>query len=253
MASYIGVIPAAGIASRMAPLDYSKELLPITYVADGGGALRPMPVIEASFRQLRTAGIDRCAVVISDRKPELMRYLGHGGGIGLDIAFLNQSRPDGLAAAVALSVPWTGDANACLLLPDTIVRPDDALRQVCAAFESHDADLVLGVLPTQRPQELGPVRFDADMRVLEVQDKPAATDLDNSWALAVWSPRFSQLLKAAVAQAPPDAGPALGSVFHRAIGAGLKVRAVWFAQGQFFDLGTPRGLAEALPLIRDGI
>ena len=144
-----------------------------------------MPVIEASFRQLRTAGVERTLVITSDRKPELMQYLGNGGGLGLDLAFLQQARAEGLAAAATLSLPWTCGANACLLLPDTIVRPEHALKDACALFESQKADLVLGVFPTDKPKELGPVQFDAAKRVIEVQDKPFETDLNNSWAMAV--------------------------------------------------------------------
>lgn len=250
MHSTIGIIPAAGIASRLGPLGYPKELLPIAYVADeSGGALRPMPVIEASFRQLRTAGVGRCVVITSDRKTELVRYVGGGGAIGLDVAFLLQTRPDGLAAAVALAAPWTQGCNACLLLPDTIVRPADALKQVRTTFEAAKADLVLGVFPTARPQELGPVRFDGGMRVTEVLDKPETTDLQNTWAMAIWGPRFTALLQDAVAR---DART-LGDIFNDAVGAGLKVMAVWFAQGQFHDVGTPRGLTDALPLFTDGL
>jgi len=98
MSDYVGVIPAAGLASRLGPLGYPKELLPITYVPGEGGHLRPLPVIEASFRQLREAGVSRSLVITSDRKPELMQYLGNGGGIGLDLAFLQQARAEGLAA-----------------------------------------------------------------------------------------------------------------------------------------------------------
>ena len=202
MSDYVGVIPAAGIASRLGPLGYPKELLPITYVAGDGGHLRPMPVIEASFRQLRDAGIGRALVITSDRKPELMQYLGNGGGIGLDLAFLQQARADGLAAAVALALPWTRGANACLLLPDTIVRPETALTEARSLFEAAKADLVLGVLPTGKPKELGPVRFGSDMRVTEVQDKPVETDLNNSWAMAVWGPAFADLMAGAVKQNP---------------------------------------------------
>jgi len=252
MNPYIGIIPAAGIASRLGPLGYPKELLPIAYVAEeSGGALRPMPVIEASFRQLRAAGIGRCAVITSDRKTELVRYVGSGGAIGLDVAFLLQSRPDGLAAAVSLATPWTEGCNACLLLPDTIVRPADALKQVRAVFEIAQADLVLGVFPTTRPQELGPVRFDSGMRVTEVLDKPETTDLQNSWAMAVWGPRFTSLLQGAVSGG--DTASTLGDIFNTAVGAGLKVMAVWFAQGEFHDVGTPRGLTAALPLFTDGL
>jgi glucose-1-phosphate thymidylyltransferase len=250
MTDYVGIIPAAGLASRLGPLGYPKELLPITYVAEEGGALRPMPVIEASFRQLRAANIERCLVITSDRKPELMQYLGNGGGIGLDIAFLQQARPDGLAAAAALAGPWTRGAHSCLLLPDTIVRPQDALKQLRSVFETGEPDLVLGVFPTQKPQELGPVRFDAQMRVTQVQDKPASTDLKNSWALAVWGRRFTELLEVSVGK---QTGESLGAVFQRAVDVGLEVMAVWFADGQFYDVGTPKGLAEALPAFLKGL
>jgi len=250
MSDYVGVIPAAGLASRLGPLGYPKELLPITYVPGDGGHLRPMPVIEASFRQLREAGIGRALVITSDRKPELMQYLGNGGGIGLDLAFLQQVRADGLAAAVALALPWTRGANSCLLLPDTIVRPENALKKARTQFESAKADLVLGVLPTDKPQELGPVRFDSDLRVIEVQDKPQQTDLGNSWAMAVWGPNFADLLAGAVKH---NGTQTLGAVFQQAVATGLKVRAAWFPHGAFYDVGTPKGLADALPQFLRGL
>lgn len=250
MSDYVGVIPAAGLASRLGPLGYPKELLPITYVPGEGGHLRPLPVIEASFRQLREAGAARALVITSDRKPELMQYLAHGGGIGLDLAFLQQARPEGLAAAVALAAPWTRGANTCLLLPDTIVRPEHALKDARALFERAEADLVLCVLPTDKPRELGPVRFDSDMRVTEVQDKPAETDLNNSWSMAIWGPRFGELLDSAVRQNP---GQTLGAVFQQAVDAEMTVRAAWFPGGAFYDVGTPKGLAEALPQFLKGL
>lgn len=250
MGDYVGVIPAAGLASRLGPLGYPKELLPITYVPGEDGHLRPLPVIEASFRQLREAGVGRALVITSDRKPELMQYLGNGGGIELDLAFLQQARAEGLAAAVALALPWTKGANTCLLLPDTIVRPEAALKQARALFESAGADLALCVLPTDKPKELGPVRFDSEMRVTEVQDKPAETDLNNSWAMAIWGPRFAELLGRAVKAHP---GQTLGAVFQQAVDAGLNARAIWFPDGAFYDVGTPKGLAEALPQFLKGL
>jgi glucose-1-phosphate thymidylyltransferase len=245
--NYVGIIPAAGLASRLGPLGYPKELLPITYVQGEDGYLRPLPVIEASLRQLRTADISRCMVITSERKPELAQYLGGGGAIGLDIAYVQQSKAEGLAAAVALTVPWTKGSASCLLLPDTILRPLDALKTMRAAFEARGADLVLGVFPTPKPRELGPVRFDAAMRITEVQDKPAATDLANTWGLAIWGARFSEM----IAAAPPNAN--LGLLFHQAAQNGLNVIACWFESGEFHDVGTPKGLAEALPVLMNGL
>jgi glucose-1-phosphate thymidylyltransferase len=245
--NYVGIIPAAGIASRLGPLGYPKELLPITYVQGEGGHLRPLPVIEASLRQLRTADITRAMVITSERKPELAQYLGGGGAIGLDIAYVQQTRAEGLAAAVALTAPWTSGSASCLLLPDTIVRPLDALKTMRAAFEARGADLVLGVFPTPKPKELGPVRFGADMRVTEVQDKPSETDLANSWGMAIWGTRFSDMIVAAA----PNAN--LGLLFHQAAQNGLAVIACWFPDGEFHDVGTPKGLAEALPALMKGL
>src|SRR3569623_3580937 len=92
---------------------YPKELLPITYVQGEDGHLRPLPVIEASLRQLRTADVTRAMVITSERKPELAQYLGGGGAIGLDIAYVQQTKAEGLAAAVALTAPWTTCSASC--------------------------------------------------------------------------------------------------------------------------------------------
>ena len=180
--------------------------MPITYVQGEGGHLRPLPVIEASLRQLRTAGITRCMVITSERKPELAQYLGGGGAIGLDIAYVQQSRAEGLAAAVALTAPWTSGFGQ---LPAAARHhraaagcPEDHARHLRGARRRSGAGRLSH---RQSPKELGPVRFDAEMRVTEVQDKPAATDLANSWGLAIWGARFSDMIAAAPAGA--ESGP----------------------------------------------
>lgn len=94
------------------------------------------------------------------------------------------------------------------------------------------------------------MRFDARMRVVEVQDKPRHTDLNNSWAMAVWGPAFAELLAGTVKQNP---AVALGGVFQQAVDAGLNVGAAWFPGGAFYDVGTPKGLAEALPQFLKGL
>jgi len=222
-----GIVPAAGLGTRMPHLAYAKELLPVSGRA----------VIDFSLDQLRTAGVAQCAAVVSDRKPELIRHLQTTGGLAMHLVY--QDVPAGLASAVALGLPDAG--AACLLLPDTVIRPADALRRVRTMYETSEADLVLGVFPTARARELGPVRLTDDGRVTQVQDKPAHTDLANSWGMAVWGPRFSDMLRGAVAR---DPATNLGLLFHAATAA-MRVRGVWFADGAFHDTGTPEGLRAA--------
>jgi glucose-1-phosphate thymidylyltransferase len=241
----IGVIPAAGLGTRLLPLAYPKELLPITYT-DRDGTVVPRPVLQASLDQMRRAGVRECVVVIAEWKLELVRVFGDGAAVGVSLAYVVRGVPRGLSDALDAARPWLRDRDACLALPDTLIAPDDAMARVCAERERSRADLVLGVFPTDHPEQLGPVRVGGDGAVTEVLDKPASTDLRNTWGMAVWSPGFTELLAREVAAAPDDAKPVLGAVFQRAIDSGMKVRAVPFPDGQFVDVGTSAGLAEAL-------
>ena len=245
--NYIGVLPAAGIASRLSPSRYLKELLPVTYLVDDEtGTARPVPIISLSLRALREAGVKRCIVTISDRKPELMRYLGDGSDFQLHLAYVQQTSPSGLSVAVQMACDWAGDCHTCLLLPDTIIHPYNAMSKLREVMDSDDFDLVLGVFPTAVPEQLGPVKFDSDGRVYEVLDKPAVTDTRNTWAMAIWSPAFSQLLRQSLANGSAD--KVLGEVFNLAVRSGLKVKAVWFPQGSFVDIGTVTGLSQMVEL-----
>ena len=234
----VGVIPAAGLGSRLGSHGYPKELLPITF----DGETTPRPVVLASLEQMRRAGITRCAIVIAEWKLDLVRVLGERAA-GVALAYVVRAVPRGLADALLAAAPWVGDRAMCLALPDTLVAPEDAIARVRAEHAATGADVVLGVFPTDVPEQLGPVRIGSDGTVLEVQDKPAATDLRNTWGVAVWSRSFTDVVAAAVAAGEQ---PVLGELFQRAARSGLEVRAVPFPDGNFLDVGTPVGLAAAL-------
>jgi glucose-1-phosphate thymidylyltransferase len=238
----IGVIPAGGLGTRLAPLGYPKELLPIVYTADDGRAV-PRPVLLSSLDQMRAANVEQCIVVIADWKLELVRVLGERQA-DVALAYVVRGVPRGLADAIDATHVWLAERDVCLALPDTLIEPADALARVGATLAATDADLVLGVFPTDRPEQLGPVRVDADGHVREVRDKPAtvADDMRNTWGIAGWGPRFGALLHSMVAENP---GVILGAVFQRAIDDGLSVHAVRFTDGSFIDVGTPEGLAAA--------
>jgi glucose-1-phosphate thymidylyltransferase len=246
LSEFVGILPAAGIASRLHPSRYLKELLPVAYIFnDAAGTARPVPVISLSLRALKVAGIRRSVVTISDKKPELMRYLGDGSDFDQQLVYVQQTTASGLGRAVDLAYDWTRECYGCLLLPDTIVQPTQALSRLRHVAEEERPDLVLGVFPTAMPEQLGPVRFDAANRVLEVQDKPKTTDVRNSWAMAIWSPDFSALLHEAIISGSTTN---LGEVFNRAVQVGMNVKAVWFPEGSFIDIGTVKGIAQMLEI-----
>lgn len=238
---FIGVLPAAGVAERLQPLAVAKELLPIGFVRDPEtGTARPVPIAEHAIRAMADAGVDGCLLVISAHKTELMKHFGNGARFGLQLAYLDQERQEGLAAAVDEAHSWVENANVCLALPDTVFTPRSAVADVRRLLEESGADLVLGVFPARHPERLGPVRIDAATgRVLEVLEKPAVSPVANAWGVAAWTPRFTAFLHEAKSRRP---GQSISLVFNDAVAAGFDVRAVSFEGGSYYDIGTIESL-----------
>ncbi len=247
MNSTIGILPAAGMGSRLRPFRYPKELLPVLFTLDrqSGGA-RPMVAAEYSLTAMREAGIGRCIVIVNEGKTEILKYFGDGAELGMNLVYAVQSKPAGLPQAIHAARAWLDGASVCLALPDTVFRPRDAIRMICEKKQSAQAELVLGVFPTSEPQHLGPVRMADDGRVIKVQDKPAKTDLMNTWGVAVWSPRFTDLLSQFVERwASGDASGKehpLGEIFEGAVSSDFKVNSVFFKDGAYIDVGKPEGI-----------
>src|SRR3712207_3227981 len=74
-----GIVPAAGRGSRIQPLAFSKELLPVGSRLDGG-IERPCAVSEYLLERMLRGGADKICIVISPGKSDIMEY--YGGGYG---------------------------------------------------------------------------------------------------------------------------------------------------------------------------
>jgi len=97
-----GVIPAAGRGSRIQPLAFSKELLPVG-VRRQGGEERPRAVSEYLVDRMVRAGARKLCFVISPGKSDIVEYFGGSYGPA-DLAYVVQQRPAGYAG-------WPGDTE----------------------------------------------------------------------------------------------------------------------------------------------
>ena len=126
-----GIIPAAGLGTRIQPLAFSKELLPVgsTFVGD---VERPRAVSEYLVERMLRAGATKLCFVISSAKSDLMRYYGSAvtgpDGRTADVVYVVQDKPGGLCDAVFRACPFVGPGEHVLVgLPDTIWYPEDGL------------------------------------------------------------------------------------------------------------------------------
>ena len=123
-----GIIPAAGAGSRIQPLAFSKELLPVGKRTENG-IDRPRAVSEYLVERMIAGGADKLCFVISPAKTDILQYYG-ARLWGADIAYVVQPTPDGLCDAVFRAASLIQPEEGVLIgLPDTIWSPRDALAQ----------------------------------------------------------------------------------------------------------------------------
>lgn len=125
----LGVIPAAGSGTRIQPLAFSKELLPVGSRVEGG-VERPRAVGEYLVERMLAAGATRLCFVIGPGKSDIVHYFG-GSVDGVPICYAVQSRPAGLCDALFCALPHAAaDESIVVGLPDTVWFPVDGLRRL---------------------------------------------------------------------------------------------------------------------------
>ena len=117
----VGLLPAAGYATRLQPLDCSKEVLPV------GGR----PVIDYTVERMRLAGATELVVVTREEKDDVAAY---ARGVGATVVL---ARPETVTASFAAGVRRLADDDVALLgWPDAIWEPRDGYRPLVAAVEA---------------------------------------------------------------------------------------------------------------------
>jgi glucose-1-phosphate thymidylyltransferase len=159
-----GVVPAAGAGTRIQPLAFSKELLPVGSRHDGGSE-RPRAVSEYLVERMIVAGADRICFVIAPGKSDILEYYG-ARAMAADVCYTVQPRPAGLCDAIFRARPFIGAEEFVIVgLPDTIWFPADAL---CALG---DDPLSFLLFPVDAPERFDAVLTDGAGRVREIRVK----------------------------------------------------------------------------------
>jgi dTDP-glucose pyrophosphorylase len=159
-----GIIPAAGLGSRIQPLAFSKELLPIGSRIDHG-VERPCAVSEYLLERMVIGGAGKICFIISAGKSDILEYFGDSYG-GASIAYLVQPKASGLCDAIfrAHCVIAT-DEPVIIGLPDTVWFPKAALADL------PDDILSFLLFPVERPEFFDAVLLDEQDHVREIRVK----------------------------------------------------------------------------------
>lgn len=235
-----GIIPAAGSGTRIQPLAFSKELLPVGSRLDGA-VERPKAVSEYLVDRLTLAGADKICFVISPGKSDMLRYYGARLGRA-NFAYVVQPRAEGLCDAVfQAALLIHPDEPVALGLPDTIWFPQDALRAL------PEGRLAFLLFPVEAPEQFDVVVTDAGGRVTAIEVKPAAPSSNWIWGAFKMPGRVFHALHALWLERDRR-DEYIGTLVNAWIERGGEAVGVR-AGRSYVDVGTLHGYREALRLL----
>ena len=239
----LGIIPAAGTGTRIQPLAFSKELLPVGGRLDGS-IERPRAVSEYLVERLTTAGATKICIVISAGKSDILEYYGGGKVNSASFIFVVQPQPAGLCDAIFQAAPIVAPNEPVAIgLPDTIWFPENGLTAL------PDDELSFLLFPVDQPQFFDAVVTDENGRVEEIQVKQNNARSKWVWgAFKMPGTVFHELHQLWLTREPRD--EYVGTLVNEWVARGGNACGVRAGES-YVDVGTLHGYREAITLLND--
>ena len=210
----VGIVPAAGYATRLQPLAGSKEVLPIA----------GKPVMDHLIERMRRAGCDDIRVVT---RPEKQDVISHSDSHGIKVVL---GYPRSVSESILAGLGGTHPDDVVLFgFPDTIWQPLDGFVHLLNALDGFD--VALGLFRWAESYRSDVVDFTDSGLVVSIKVRPEIPTSDWIWGMAVARRRALRALSTT-----PEPGAVFDSMClsHLVVGVPMS--------GPFVDLGTPDAL-----------
>jgi glucose-1-phosphate thymidylyltransferase len=234
-----GLILAGGHGTRLRPLTFTgnKHMIPIAN----------KPMLSYALDNLAKAGITEIGIVLGPINEGVKETIGDGSRLGVNVTYINQPDPKGLAHALLLSEYYIKDEPFVMHLGDNLLK--HGIAPILDTYRNEGTDSVICVTPVKNSQQYGIVELDSSGRISRLVEKPLKSK-SNLALVGVYLFNYS-IFEAARNIKPSwrnefEITDAIQNLSDRGKKIGVK-----YVDGWWKDTGKPEDLLEANQLVLD--
>ncbi|WP_055507588.1 glucose-1-phosphate thymidylyltransferase [Nonomuraea pusilla] len=157
------LVLAGGKGTRLRPLTHTsaKQLVPIAN----------KPVLYYGLEAIRDAGITSVGIVVGDTGREVREAVGDGSRFGLDVTYIQQEEPLGLAHCVLIARDFLGDEPFVMYLGDNFLV--GGIAELVESFRTGGYDAQILLTRVAEPQFYGVAELGPSGEIVSLEEKPA--------------------------------------------------------------------------------
>ena len=158
-----GLLLSGGSGTRLRPLTHSgpKQLIPVAN----------KPVLIYALEDLRKAGITEVGVILGlNGREQVIERIGDGSAYGVNVSYIDQGAPLGIAHAVACAEDFLADDPFVVYLGDNILR--HGIAPLVAEYDKGQCDAVIALQRVSDPERYGVAEVDKGGRLIQLVEKP---------------------------------------------------------------------------------
>jgi glucose-1-phosphate thymidylyltransferase len=157
-----GLILSGGKGTRLYPLTYTraKQLIPVAN----------KPILFRVIEAVREAGITDVGIVVGETAKEIEDAVGQGERWGVEVTYVQQDQPLGLAHAVEVSRDFLGDEPFVMFLGDNVIQ--GGITGLLAQFQQSGWNAQIVLTQVEHPEQYGVAELNKEGRVTRLVEKP---------------------------------------------------------------------------------